>query len=301
MKKRFFALLLAVVMLVMAIPAFAGAEEVGYIVGVKNYANVRSKPSDSSSSKILGCVKLGAEVKVLEVSGAYTKVTCTNTRGIKVTGYVFTKFVSANPPEVGTVTVKSDCKVYKEASTKSAELGTVSKNEKLIYVQKPTSWYKVKYGGGFGFIRVADAEKESSSPSGTDTARSGYGYVTGNTVNIREKATKDSSKMGTAKKNEVYEIVATNGNWYKIKFGGNEYYISKSYFKAVCDSTGKKLTVVDCKESVNVRASASASGRKLGTAKLNESFTYLKTSGKYEMVIYNGKVGYIHKNYADVQ
>ena len=49
-----------------------------------------------------------------------------------------------------------------------------------------------------------------------------------------------------------------------------------------------------------MRSAATTSSTLLGTAKLDETFTFLKMMNNYAMVIYNGRVGCIHKNYVKV-
>jgi len=296
MKKRLVAMLLAVMLLVMAIPVVAGADSVGYIVKVKNYANVRKSPKESSS--LLGCVKLGAEVTVKGESGEYTKITCTNTRGKKVTGYVYTKFVSDKPPVVGYVTIKSEsCKVYAKKSTSSTVLGTVTEGTKLPYNEKPSTWYKVTYNDQTGYIRKADAAK-----TGKDVSATGYGYVTSR-ANVRKGASTAFESLGKAQQYQVFEIIAKNGDWFKIKWiGGKEVYIHKSLFKKVTSEAvePKEAEVVDCK-TCNVRISPS--GRKIDTAKAGDTVWKIGESGSYFLVVRKGKlgdggkVGYIHEGF----
>ena len=58
--------------------------------------------------------------------------------------------------------------------------------------------------------------------------------------------------------------------------------------------------MVNCDTAVNVRNAATTSAALLGTAKKGETFTFLKMMNNYAMVIYNGRVGCIHKNFAKV-
>lgn len=299
MKKRLIALLFAVMLLVMAIPVFAGAEEEGVIVNVRNSANIRSEPNDSKSSKILGTAKRGSVWKTYGTVGEYTKV---QYKGKDA--YIYTKFIDTNytPPTPGKSVKISNCTwctVREKATSSSKKLGEAKKGDVYELLAIEGSWYKIQYTASqVGYVYRTYVQK--TSEPGTDETKSGYGYVTGNTVNVRAAASSSSEKKGVAKKNEVYEILAKNGKWYKINFKGDQLYIHSSYFKVATSDTGKKVEVVNCKDCATVRASASGSGKKLGTAKLSNTYIYIGKSGSYVRVIFNGKVGYIHKDYAKV-
>ena len=309
MKKRWIALLMAVLFL-LSVPVFVGAEgdsdgdnddTTGWIVKVRNSANIRSKASASSSSKILGTAKRGSSWKILGTKGEYTKVEYKAAK--QGYGYIYSEFISTTkptPPVGDTVTIANCtwCRVRAKATSSSKSLGKAYKGETYTNLGTSGSWYKIQYTDEqVGYVYKTYVSK--SSPSGEDVPKTGYGYVTGNTVNVREEASSSSALKGVAKKNEVYQVTAKNGNWYKIVFDGEEVYISASYFKHVTSSV-KTAEIVNCKESANVRASASTSGKKLGEAELGEEYTYLAASGSYRMISYKGKVGYVHKNYVKV-
>lgn len=122
-----------------------------------------------------------------------------------------------------------------------------------------------------------------------------------NSVNVRSGAGTNNGIIGTAPKSYVYQILGKNGSWYKIQYKADTVgYIHESYFSKATSDTTKKATVANCDEWVNVRSAATTSSAKLGEAKLGATYTYLKTMNNYVMVIYNGRVGCIHKNYAKI-
>ena len=47
-------------------------------------------------------------------------------------------------------------------------------------------------------------------------------------------------------------------------------------------------------------AEATSSSKVLGAAALGKKYVYLKTSGNYYMISFNGHVGYVHKDYAQI-
>ena len=193
------------------------------------------------------------------------------------------------------------------AGTNTKKLGTAPKGKTYTYLGKSGNWIQVQYTStqkGYiyaSYVKVSDSS--SSGSTGTDTAATGYGYVVNcnNSVNVRSGAGTSYSLIGTAPKSYVYQILGKNGSWYKIQYKADTVgYIHESYFSKATSDTTKKATVANCDEWVNVRSAATTSSAKLGEAKLGATYTYLKTMNNYVMVIYNGRVGCIHKNYAKI-
>ena len=275
------------------------------IVNCNYSVNVRADAS-SSSTKI-GTAKKGAVYDLISTvkvgSKTWYKIQYTSSK----VGYVFGTYGSTTgdtpSPIPGQKEVTINCVnhviVRAKATSNSTKLGTADKGAVYPYIGKSGNWVEIQYTDTqVGYVYKTYA-KISSGSENPETEQTGYGYVTGNTVNVRAGAGTSYESIGIAKLNEVYSVSAKSGNWYKISFGGQDGCISASYFNKVT-SADKLATIVNCKENCNVRASASASGKLLGTAALGETYTYLKTSGSYYMISYDGKVGYVHKSYAQI-
>ena len=289
------------------------------IVNCRVSVNVRSGPGTSNSK--IGTAPKGEQYTCLGVSddGNWYKIQYTSSKE----GYVYKDYIelstgSASQPDepTGQTVTIINCNewvnVREGAGTNTKKLGTAPKNGKYTYLGKTGNWVKVQYTATqVGYIYSKYVSSPTGGSSGTDTggtstetAQTGYGYVVNcnTSVNVRSAATSSANNIiGQAKKSYVYQILAKSGSWYKIQYTSTTVgYIHESYFTKATSDTSIKLEVVNCDTAVNVRNAATTSAALLGTAKKGETFTFLKMMNNYAMVIYNGRVGCIHKNFAKV-
>lgn len=71
----------------------------------------------------------------------------------------------------------------------------------------------------------------------TTKVQAATGKVTTETLNLRSKASTDSSVVKLLNMDDELEILSEEGNWYKVKIGDNEGYVSKDYVKLGKTST----------------------------------------------------------------
>ena len=76
----------------------------------------------------------------------------------------------------------------------------------------------------------------------TTKVQAATGKVTTETLNLRSKASTDSSVVKLLNMDDELEILSEEGNWYKVKVGENEGYVSKDYVKVDKTSTGTTTT-----------------------------------------------------------
>ena len=291
------------------------------IVHCRVSVNVRSGPGTSNSK--IGTAPKGEQYTCLGVSddGNWYKIQYTSSKE----GYVHKDYIelstgSASQPDepTGQTVTIVHCNewvnVREGAGTNTKKLGTAPKDGKYTYLGKTGNWVKVQYTAtqvGYIYSKYVSSPTGGTGGSGTgtggtstETAQTGYGYVVNcnTSVNVRSAATSSADNIiGQAKKSYVYQILAKSGSWYKIQYTSTTVgYIHESYFTKATSDTSIKLEVVNCDTAVNVRNAATTSAALLGTAKKGETFTFLKMMNNYAMVIYNGRVGCIHKNFAKV-
>ena len=197
--------------------------------------------------------------------------------------------------------------VRKGAGTNTKKLGTAPKGKTYTYLGKSGNWIQVQYTStqkGYiyaSYVKVSDSS--SSGSTGTDTAATGYGYVVNcnNSVNVRSGAGTSYSLIGTAPKSYVYQILGKNGSCTRSSTRPTRWAISTRAISPRPRATRpRRRPSPTVTSGVNVRSAATTSSAKLGEAKLGATYTYLKTMNSYVMVIYNGRVGCIHKNYAKI-
>lgn len=204
----------------------------GRIFNCKVAANVREKAT--SKSKLLGTAKRGETYKVLATAGSWVKIQY----GKSVEGYVYKTYIritdeGAEPTPTGRTATIVNCKVAAnvraKATSKSKLLGTVKNGETYDVLGTSGNWVKIDYDGtaGYVFKRYVkiDGTEEDPIEGKTGTIRCN------NHVNIRAKATKYSTLLGTAKNGETFTVKGRSGNWIKIDYKGKTGYVYKTYIR----------------------------------------------------------------------
>lgn len=169
-------------------------------------------------------------------------------------------------------------------------------------------------------VVAAMTPSSGTSTGGTDTGSTGgsstggqAGYITNckSNVNFRSAPNSSSSKSSISKNAVVTVFELTNGFYKVTNSSGQTGYVAKEYIAigtppASGSSSGGSSassgtgTVSNCKSSVNWRATASTSGKKLGTLKKGAKVQVLGTEGDFYKITYNNKTGYIAKQYLTV-
>ena len=151
--------------------------------------NVRSGPGTSYASK--GSLSLGQAVSVVDSSSYWHKIKFGSGYG-----YVGSKYLSAskpsgststpsNPSSVAptTKTVYTTCSlnVRSGAGTSYSVIGVLASGKSASVVGTSGSWYKIKYGSGYGYIGSAyttsTAPSSNSTPSTPNTPSSNSSIV----------------------------------------------------------------------------------------------------------------------------
>ena len=304
MMKKWISLLLVGLMLLGAAPvAMADPEitedSVAIIVNCKNSANVREFAT--SDSKKLGEAPRGKVFKLLAKDGDWYKIQFTSSK----TGFVYKKFVKvakkSDLPTGKTATVTNapnGVNIRAKASSKSKILGVAYNGDTFEVKGKSGKWTKVIYKGDTAYIYTSylSITKGTETPTGTKM------YVTGvDVLNVRAKASSSSKILGTYNKGDEVTVYGTSGKWSKIKYSGDTAWLFTSYLtKYKDDVDGKTATIVNVKYQVNIRAKASSSSKKLGTAVNGETFTAKGVSGRWVKVEYKGDTAYIYDKYVKI-
>ena len=204
----------------------------------------------------------------------------------------------------GTVKVNGALNVRSGAGTSYSVIGSLSNGAKVEIVETSGSWYKIKYGSGYGYISKDYVTVSSSSNSGstnTTTMQSGTVKVNG-ALNVRSGAGTNYSVIGSLSNGAKVEIVETSGSWYKIKYGSGYGYVSKDYIlvntRSIVENTvlreGTAVTL-----SLKVRYESNYESNVMGTIAMGEKVSVLEDNGEWSKIEYNGKMGYILNEYVD--
>ena len=139
---------------------------IGKVVNVSSTLRVRQ--TNSTSGAIIGSLKNGQTVNIIEESGDWYKIEYSNT-----SGYVFKEYIQkgttteVTKPSGGTVTpvqvdkneqkgqvinVSTNLRIRAQASTTSKILGYLINGQVVTIKGKTSDWYKISYNGIEGYI-----------------------------------------------------------------------------------------------------------------------------------------------------
>ena len=198
------------------------------------------------------------------------------------------------------VNCKNSANVREKATSDSKKLGEAPRGKTYQLLAVEGNWYKIQYKKdltGYVYTKYGKVGKKGDAPL-KDTAT-----VTNapDGVNIRAKASSSSKILGVAYNGDTFEVTGKSGKWSKIKYSGDTAWLFTSYLtKYKDDVDGKTATIVNVKYQVNIRAKASSSSKKLGTAVNGETFTAKGVSGRWVKVEYKGDTAYIYDKYVKI-
>ena len=116
-------------------------------------------------------------------------------------------------------------------------IGTLKKGDKIVIIGIIGDWYKIKYNGKDGYIHanwVTTKDKKGMT-------KPQYGVVTRcYWLNVRRVPSGDI--LGELKAGEKVYILGQVGEWYKIRYNGNEAFVSKKYIDLTTDGTSSSTS-----------------------------------------------------------
>ena len=120
----------------------------------------------------------------------------------------------------------------------------------------------------------------------------------GGSVNLRAQASTDSSIVTQLRSGQVITVLSESNGWAQVRTQDNEEgYVSSEFL--IDRVTG---TVVNINSALNVRATASATGDKIGTLENGDTVTVLDSSNSQwtQVVLPDGKIGYCASEYIQI-
>ena len=302
-------------------------------IKVSGALNVRSGAGTSYS--VIGSLSNGAKVEIVETSGTWYKIKYGSGYGYVSKDYVTVSSSSnsgntdsgnsnngsssATTIQSGTIKVNGGLNVRSGAGTSYSVIGSLSNGAKVEIVETSGTWYKIKYGSGYGYVSKDYVTVSSSSNSGsTDSGNSNNGSSNNGSsssttiqsgtikvnggLNVRSGAGTSYSVIGSLSNGAKIEIVETSGTWYKIKYGSGYGYVSKDYVtintRSIAENTvlreGTAVTL-----ALKVRDESSYESTVMGIISMGEKVSVLEDQGEWSKIKYNDTVGYILNEYVD--
>ncbi|MDK8640914.1 SH3 domain-containing protein [Niallia taxi] len=124
--------------------------------------------------------------------------------------------------------------------------------------------------------------------------------VTATVLNIRSKATTDSSIIGKKKQGEIVKVSFTKNGWAGILIDGRLAYVSADYLtdvKATADSVSKSVTKYVTADTLRVRSNPSTKAAVIGSYKEGAKVTVKSEEKGWAQIEYKGKKAYISSAY----
>ncbi len=228
--------------------------------GKVNVSALNIRSSASTSSRVLGLVYRGTQVKILESAGDWYKVSVTISN-TTVTGYAFAQYItptssggsgssSGDSSSGGSGGSSSDSgaasgstgkvntsalNVRTGASTSASRLGCIYRNQEVTILGKTGDWYKVSASVN-GAVRTGYVSAQyitivssgnsggslgGGSSSGEGSVSGGRGVVNAGPLNVRSGPSTGYSIYGYVNQGTVVQIISTENGWYKVKVSLN--------------------------------------------------------------------------------
>ena len=138
-----------------------------------------------------------------------------------------------------------------------------------------------------------------------------YTTTTNDQVNLRRSASTSSALVDRIPAGGVIEVLGDSGNYFKVTYNGRTGYVVKQYVNAAPDSSIVQATAeptasgypytTTTNDSVNLRAKKSTSSARLASIPEGATITVRSISGSYAEVTYNGKDGWVLKEYVNLK
>ena len=289
----------------------------GQVVNVNS--NVRIRENANEDSQIIGYLTNGQEVEIIGETDGWYQIKSNDVKGYIKFDYI--KVLSDTNIVTGTVVnISTTLSVRETSDVLGKELAKLTNGTKLIVIGEEDSWYKIKYENLVGYVykdyvkvNKENTQIENNFESVQErTISTTKGTVTGvnTSLNVRSGASTSASIIGTLKNGANVDITGESGNWYKINYSGKVGYVSKNYVKKGTTPQSQQKpeekpqtetkvtgTVTGITTTLNIRSGASTSASIIGTLKNGAKVEITGESGNWYKINYNGRVGYVSKDY----
>ena len=279
---------------------------------------------DLSGSVIYEYLSKNDVVTILDTEGSYYLVRTEDGE----TGYVAKSAVKAaatatpspteTPESGGSATRQGTIKLSSSSSnlnlrqgpsTSTDVLATLRHGQSVTVTGESGDWYAIEVSGYSGYVMktyvtFSEDEESSSGSSGVFPAVIRLSSSS-STVNVRSGAGTNYSKIGSLTNGASVNVVASNGDWYRIEYGNGYGYVMKTYVQLVSSgssgsSSGDEdvLTAVTT-AAVNLREEGTTSSDKLGTYPKGTRVVVLEKGSSWSRVDISGNEGYMKNTYLD--
>ncbi|MBM6820147.1 SH3 domain-containing protein, partial [Clostridium saudiense] len=111
--------------------------------------------------------------------------------------------------------------------TSYSVIGSLSNGANVEIVETSGSWYKIKYGSGYGYVSKDYVTINTRSIAENTVLREGTAVTLA--LKVRDESNYESTVMGTIAMGEKVSVLEDKGEWSKIKYNGKTGYILNEY------------------------------------------------------------------------
>ena len=211
-------------------------------IKVSDSLNVRSGAGTSYS--VVGSLKNGTSVEIVETSGNWYKIKYGNGYGYVSKDYVIlnsssnsntgntsnsgsTNNTPATSTTKGTVKVSDSLNVRSGAGTSYSVIGSLKNGTSVEIVETSGNWYKIKYGNGYGYVSKDYITLQNRSIAENTITKEGT--VVTVALKVRESNNFDSNVIGTIAMGQKVSVIEDDNEWGKISYKGIDGYILNEY------------------------------------------------------------------------
>lgn len=137
--------------------------------------------------------------------------------------------------DIAIANVRNYVNIRSEANTNSKVLGKLYSNAVATIISQEDEniqdgeWVKIKSGDVTGYINSDYLFTGSDVYERIEKVKTNIATVTANALNVRSKASTNSSVVTLLPKGYNLEVIENQGDWIKISIGGKTGYVSKDY------------------------------------------------------------------------
>ncbi|MCD8381191.1 MAG: SH3 domain-containing protein [Lachnospiraceae bacterium] len=182
-----------------------------------------------------------------------------------------------------------------------------SDSEIAAYIELMSN--EIRDAVGTALVSVSsDSDGDSANDSEEETdetvvAKSCQATTT-DTINVRSSDSTAADKLGTIEKGTTIDVIEIRVNgWAQIEYNGVTAYVKTDYLEIISSADNEPTNgYVVTTDTVNVRASASTDGEKLGQVAAGEVLEWVEdVTGGFSKIKYEGSIAYIATEYLEKQ
>ncbi|WP_294130728.1 N-acetylmuramoyl-L-alanine amidase [uncultured Clostridium sp.] len=134
---------------------------------------------------------------------------------------------NATTTQTGTIKVNGALNVRSGAGTSYSVIGSLSNGVQVEIVETSGSWYKIKYGSGYGYVSKDYILVNTRSIAENTVLREGTAVTL--SLKVRDESNYEANVMGTIAMGEKVSVIEDNGEWSKIQYNDTIGYILNEY------------------------------------------------------------------------